>query len=53
MLHKLIEARYCEVNGYLANAIGLYQEVLKQEPNNLQYKKLYVDFLRATRMTGY
>jgi hypothetical protein len=50
IMNKLIEAYYCEVNGYLANAIGLYQEVMAAEPNNLHYKKLYKNFLKVTGM---
>lgn len=50
-INKLIAARYFEENGLFIDAIAMYEEVIKMNPNQEKYKKLYQDFLNANKLT--
>jgi hypothetical protein len=50
-INKLIAARYFEDNGLFMDAIAMYEDVVKANPNEPKYAKLYNDFLVANKLT--
>jgi hypothetical protein len=50
-INKLIAARYFEDNGLFMDAMAMYEEVVKANPNEPKYAKLYNDFLVANKLT--
>ncbi len=50
-VNKLIAARYFEENGLFVDAIAMYEEVIKANPNQEKYKKMYQDFLAGNKLT--
>lgn len=50
-INKLIAARYFEENGLFIDAIAAYEEVIKMNPNQEKYKKMYQDFLNVNKLT--
>lgn len=50
-INKLIAARYFEENGLFANAMANYEELVKANPTEVKYQKIYNDFLVANKLT--
>lgn len=50
-INKLITARYFEENGLFVDAMATYEELIKANPSETKYKKMYQDFLAANKLT--
>jgi hypothetical protein len=50
-INKLIAARYFEEQGLFIDAMVSYEELIKANPNEAKYKKIYQDFLTANKLT--
>ncbi len=50
-INKLIAARYFEEQGLFLNAMASYEELIKANPNEAKYKKIYQDFLTGNKLT--
>jgi len=50
-INKLITARYFEENGLFIDAMATYEELMKANPTETKYKKMYQDFLTANKLT--
>lgn len=50
-INKLITARYFEENGLFIDAMTAYEELIKANPNEAKYKKIYNDFLVTNKLT--
>lgn len=50
-INKLITARYFEENGLFVDAMATYEELIKANPSEAKYKKMYQDFLTANKLT--
>ncbi len=50
-INKLITARYFEENGLFIDAMATYDELIKANPSEVKYKKMYQDFLATNKLT--
>ncbi len=50
-INRLITARYFEENGLFVDAMATYEELIKANPSEAKYKKMYQDFLTANKLT--
>lgn len=49
----LLEAQYFRENGFTNNAIATYQEILKEDPNNLEAIRQFGDFMVEAKNYSY